>query len=263
MFNLNVFCNTVCNLEPEEIIKTLHLEKEVDLYNKGYDYIFGFDEVGRGAWVGDIVVGCTVLPFFILRQELCSEKVFFNALYHWLGNVKDSKKLTQKKRESLIFNIEENTMSSYGATSANMIDMFGITLATQSSMNKAFLNTIDRINSEKTIMAEMPNPNKQNSVIISDYGLSSDFAQISGIRAFQFIHGEDVSLSIAAASIVAKVHRDNTMKEMHLKYPEYDFEKNKGYHSKNHVNALKLHGRLSEHRARYGEISIYPLRNPI
>lgn len=260
MLNLNAFLDTEIVLSSTQIIDELHLQKEIELYNLGYDYILGFDEAGRGAWAGGIIVGCSMLPFFLMRMGLCDKEIFFNACYR-LSGVKDSKKLTPKKRESLLQKIEENTLFSYAITSSRNLDLFGITSATQQSMNKAFLNVMDSLTQfNKTFQLNLKLPDNKNTVILSDYGLSSDFVESSGIQSKLFIHGEDISLSIASASIVAKVYRDKEMEEMHSNFPEYDFKSNKGYHSKRHVEALKTYGGLPIHRASYGEISQYPLK---
>lgn len=176
-----------------------------------YEYIAGIDEVGRGPLAGPVVTCAVILP------------KDFNVLY-----INDSKKLTEKKREELYDEIMKHAISvGIGIESPKVIDDINILQATYTAMRKA-------------IQALEVKPDL----------LLNDAVTIPGvdIKQVPIIKGDAKSISIAAASIVAKVTRDRMMVEFDKIYPEYDFAGNKGYGSASHIEALKNIGPTPIHR---------------
>ena len=186
-------------------------EYEENLYKEGYNFIAGTDEAGRGPLVGPVVAGCVVFP-----------KGYKNDL------INDSKKLTEKKREQL-YDIIINEAVSYGIGIVNqdIIDKINILQATYMAMRQAINN-----------LSVKPDILLNDAVTIPEVD----------IKQVPIIKGDAKSLSIACASIVAKVTRDRMMDEYHNIYPEYDFKSNKGYGTKAHINALKEIGPSPLHR---------------
>ena len=194
----------------------LELER---IYNLQYferkysDYVLicGIDEVGRGPLAGPVVAGAVILP------KEC------NILY-----INDSKKLSAKKREELYPQIMEKAICAKTAQSSpERIDEIDILQATYEAMRKA--------------IASME---KQPDLLLNDA------VNIPGLdmKQIPIIKGDAKSISIGAASIIAKVTRDAMMVEYHKIYPEYDFASNKGYGSAKHIEALKKVGPCPIHR---------------
>ena len=174
-------------------------------------YIIGADEVGRGSFAGPI----------------CAAAVKIN--YSHLGlltNVKDSKKLSAKKREEIFSMVEENNIEySFNESSNTFIDQFGIKNA-----------------NEKVLTDSISDIYTGNEIVYVDHFKINDFKSISVVR------GEDNCRAIALASIIAKVLRDNLMIKFSEEYPEYSFEKNKGYGTKDHREAISKYGLSNIHR---------------
>ena len=176
-----------------------------------YEYIAGIDEVGRGPLAGPVVTCAVILP------------KDFNVLY-----INDSKKLTEKKREELYDIIMREAVSvGIGIESPKVIDDINILQATYSAMRKA----IDALEVKPDLLL-----NDAVTIPMVD------------IKQVPIIKGDAKSISIAAASIVAKVTRDRMMVEFDKIYPEYDFAGNKGYGSATHIEALKKIGPTPIHR---------------
>ena len=174
-------------------------------------YIIGADEVGRGSFAGPICAAAVKINYSHLVL---------------LTNVKDSKKLSAKKREEIFSMVEENNIEySFNESSNTFIDQFGIKNANE----KVLTDSISDIYTSKEI-------------VYVDHFKINDFKSISVVR------GEDNCRAIALASIVAKVLRDNLMIIFSEKYPEYSFEKNKGYGTKDHREAISKYGLSNIHR---------------
>ena len=176
-----------------------------------FDYICGIDEVGRGPLAGPVVAGAVILP------RDC------RILY-----INDSKQLSEKKREELYEVIMEKAVAwAVGYASPKRIDEINILQATYEAMRQA----VGKLTPEPDI-------------------LLNDAVTIPGvaIRQVPIIKGDAKSITIGAASIVAKVTRDRLMVEYDKTYPEYDFAGNKGYGSAGHIEALKKHGPSPIHR---------------
>jgi ribonuclease HII len=188
-------------------------EIEEQLVDAGYKYIIGVDEVGRGAGASGVVACAVYMP---------ADKV-----PHFLTRVKDSKKLSEKKRESLAEEIRFLCEIGIGQLDNRVIDDINILQATIKAMYLA-------VNKIKTVDYVLADGNMQLDVL--------------GVPYSSIVGGDNKSISIAAASIVAKVYRDEIMRTLHWLYPEYGWLKNKAYLTKEHCNAIKLYGPCEYHR---------------
>lgn len=190
---------------------------EKELYKKGVEYIGGVDEVGRGPLIGPVVACCCVLP-----------KKFK------LEGLNDSKQLTEKKREAYYEYLIKNTIYGIGIINADIIDDVNIYEATKLAMYKAIEEVRKQINLEYVLIDAMP--------------LDLD------IPTNSIIKGDAKSISIAAASVIAKVTRDRMMIELDKKYPMYGFAKHKGYPTKKHIEAMHEYGLIEGYRKTYGPV---------
>lgn len=185
---------------------------ENELYKKGYRHIAGTDEVGRGPLAGPLVCAAVILNRDVI-----------------IDGLNDSKKLSEKKREALFDEIKEKAHAySIVYIDEATIDEINIYQASKKGMLKA----IEKL------------PTKAEYVL-------SDAMPLGDIPHQSIIKGDSKSASIAAASILAKVERDRFMVELAKKYPEYGFEKHKGYPTKQHLEALNKYGVLDIHRKSY------------
>lgn len=192
------------------------LEIERELWAKGYKNIACIDEVGRGCLAGDVVACAVILPMDL-----------------FIEGVRDSKKLTPKKREVLNDIIKENAIAiGIGSVDAKSIDELNIKNSTIMAMKKAISDLKDK-NGNQVI---------PDHLLIDAETLDIDLPQKSLIKGDERCHG------IAAASIVAKVYRDEKCKELALKYPYYGFERHKGYGTKAHIEAIRKYGPCPIHR---------------
>ena len=187
------------------------LQYENEAYQKGYHYIIGLDEAGRGPMAGPLVVGGVIFP-----------KGFYDE------RINDSKKLTEKKREALYdFIIEKALAYDIEVISVEEVDKLNVYEASRTGMRR----------------------------IIERIGVKPDFALTDAmplgddaIDHLSIIKGDAKSMSIGGASILAKVTRDRIMKDYAKIYPEYGFEKHKGYVTKAHKEALATYGICPIHR---------------
>lgn len=206
--------------QESEIKRQLKYEKEVariealreyeEKYSE-YDFICGIDEVGRGPLAGPVMACAVILP------KGCR-----------ILGINDSKKLSEKKREELYDIITKEAVSyAIGTASPSRIDEINILQATYEAMREAI-----------------------KKLSVTPDILLNDAVTIPGVDITQvpIIKGDAKSITIGAASIVAKVTRDRYMVEMSDKYPEYDFASNKGYGSAAHIAALKEYGPCPIHR---------------
>ena len=187
---------------------------EKDLLNKGYKYIAGCDEAGRGPLAGPVYCASVIL----------------NPL-NKIEGLNDSKKLTEKEREKLYLEIKEKALA-YKVISID---------------NK----TIDKINILESSRLGMEEAVKGLS-IKPDYILT-DYMRLNHIdtEVLSLAHGDALSATIGAASIMAKVERDHYMMELDKLYPMYDFKSNKGYGTKEHLEALDKFGPCLAHRTTF------------
>ncbi len=189
------------------------LKYEKELYKQNITLIAGVDEVGRGPLVGPVVAAAVILP----------------KKYH-LEGLTDSKKLSEKKRNTFYEIIKRDAISiGIGIVSASKIDEINIYEASKLAMIEA-INNLDV---------------KPEHVLIDAMKLDLNVPSTS------IIHGDALSESIAAASVIAKVTRDEMMYELHQKHPEYHFDKHKGYPTKLHLECLEKYGPLKNYRFTY------------
>lgn len=192
---------------------------ERELRQKGIDLIAGVDEVGRGPLVGPVVTACVILP----------EKFDLDGLT-------DSKKMSEKKRNELFIKIKEQALSiGIGIIDEKKIDEVNIYEATKLAMKQAISNC--HIKPEHVLIDAMP--------------LDIDIPSTSIIK------GDLKSITISAASVIAKVTRDAMLYELDKKYPMYSFKDNKGYPTKKHLEAIDRYGIIDEHRRSYGPVKNY------
>jgi len=201
-------------LHPEMLSPTLY--EEYALHRAGYRLIAGLDEAGRGSWAGPVVAGAVILP--LDRSDLIAA----------LGGVNDSKKLSAKKRESLLLLIRANALAiATGRAEPAEIDDIGIAPATRLAMMRALQSLSPA--ADCLLLDAFPLPE-------------------SSLPQKAIVHGDALCLSIAAASIVAKVARDAWMTALDAKFPGYGFAQHKGYGTAAHRQALEHLGPTPWHR---------------
>ena len=193
-----------------------NLRYEKKCYAEGYSLIVGVDEVGRGPLVGPVVAAAVILP-----------------KNYTLEGLTDSKKLSEKKREYFYDIITKDAIAiGVGVIDNNIIDEVNIYEATKMAMVEA----IDNLNIKPEI------------ILTDAMKLDLD------TKVVPIIKGDLKSITISAASVIAKVTRDRMMDELDKKFPFYNFKKNKGYPTKDHVRAIEEYGILKEHRKSYSPI---------
>lgn len=190
-------------------------------YQYGYKTIAGVDEVGRGCWAGPVVAACVILPKDYKNDQL-----------------KDSKTLSTKKRQELAKVIEKNALAiGIDYCTSKRIDETNIKAATIEAMYKA----IDKMQV------------KPKCVLVDAEKLKN-----KNYHTVAIVKGDKLSQTIAAASIIAKVYRDQICQNLHQIYPQYGFDKHKGYGTKIHIDALKKYGPLKNiHRFSFKPIKLF------
>ena len=194
---------------------------ERELRDNNIEYIAGVDEVGRGPLVGPVVAACVVLP----------KK--FN-----LDGFTYSKKLSEKKRDFYFEEVKRQALGyGIGFIDEKKIDEVNIYEATKLAMKEAIEDCKKMCKIEHVLIDAMP--------------LELD------VDTTSIIKGDLKSITISAASVIAKVTRDRMLDELHEKYPMYEFKKNKGYPTKKHLEAIEEYGIIDEHRRSYGPVKNY------
>jgi len=197
------------------------LAEEKDLWSQGYRFIAGLDEVGRGALAGPVGAGAVILPADLDLSLLTG--------------VRDSKELTPAQRESLSPRIKKVALAfGIGMMSSELVDEIGIVEATRRAMAQA----------------------------IKKLGVSPEFLLVDALKLPKIplpqkaiIDGDKLSLSIACASIIAKVARDHIMINVEKKYPGYGFARHKGYGTPEHLDCLERFGPCHIHRHTFAPIA--------
>ena len=179
--------------------------------------IAGIDEAGRGPWAGPVVSAAVVLN----KKNIPS-------------GLNDSKKISEKKRQSLYSSIYNSHFVGVGISSIEEIDNLNILQATFLSMKRALDNLDCSVDA-----------------ILVDGNLDPGF----DYKTECIVNGDSISFSIAAASIIAKVTRDNLMSKIHKEFPNYNWKRNKGYGTKEHRNALDMYGPCKYHRKSFSPIN--------
>ncbi len=187
---------------------------ENKLYRQGYKYIAGLDEAGRGAWAGPVVAAAVILPPKLR-----------------IKGVRDSKLLSPRQRERLYILITKQAVTyAVGIVSEKIIDQQGIIPATR----QAFLKAVNKLNTEVDYLLV-------DGIKIFEHNVSNKF----------YIKGDRHIMSIAAASIIAKVTRDRLLESYHQEFPQYGFNKHKGYGTQMHREKLEEYGLSAIHRRSY------------
>lgn len=205
----------------EEVFSMDLYKYEKDLWDSGYINVAGCDEAGRGPLFGPVVCAGVILPHDFVLEGL-----------------NDSKKLTEKKREEYYPIIMEKALAvGISIVSAKEIDDINIYEASRQGMLRAVNNL--KIKPDYIITDAMPIDNYTN------------------IPSMPIIKGDAKSITIAAASVIAKVTRDRLMYEEDKKHPEYLFSKHKGYPTKKHIELLNKYGIIDGYRHTYGPVKKY------
>ncbi len=193
---------------------------EKELYKQNINYIGGTDEAGRGPLYGPVVAACVILP-----------KAFK------LEGLNDSKKLTEKKRNEFYEYLINNVIYGIGIVDSKKIDEINIYEASREAMKIAISEVRKQINLEYVLTDAMP--------------IDLD------IPVMPIIKGDAKSITIAAASVIAKVTRDKMLYEIDKKHPEYGFKSHKGYPTKKHIEAINKYGLIDGYRLTYGPVKKY------
>ena len=192
-------------------------EIEDEIKAKGFKYIAGVDEVARGTLVGSVVAAAIIIPD--------------NFITKLMYKVNDSKKLSSKKREELYDLIINNCNCGIGIINNETIDEINILEATKLAMYSALtqLNIVDY-----TLI--------DGNVVVDNLSVPQQ----------QIVKGDCKSISIASASVIAKVTKDRIMDQLHEEYPQYSWNTNRGYGTKKHIDAIKKYGITKYHRKSFG-----------
>lgn len=207
-------------MKKKDILNIDNWQYEKNLKLEGYKCIGGTDEAGRGPLIGPVVAACCVLPDNFK-----------------LDGLTDSKKISEKKREEMYEYIINNTIYGIGIVSASEIDEINIYEASRKAMKIAISKVREQVNLDYVLSDAMP--------IDLDIGVTP------------IIKGDLLSISISAASILAKVTRDRMLLELDEKYPMYGFKDHKGYPTKKHLEAIKKYGLIEGYRKTYKPIKKY------
>ncbi len=191
---------------------------EKELWEKGITFVAGVDEVGRGPLIGPVVTACVVLPHDFVLEGLT-----------------DSKKISEKKRNLFYDYIMEHALAvEIGMCTPEEIDTMNIYQASKEAMIRAITKVRKCVDVKHVLSDAMP--------------MELD------IPVTPIIKGDAKSITIAAASVIAKVTRDRMMYELDEKYPMYGFKNHKGYPTKKHLEALKEYGLIDGYRKTYGPV---------
>lgn len=185
--------------------------------------IIGIDEVGRGAWAGPLVLGL----------------VRFRTLPAYVAELQDSKILSASQREKLARLIHLTADCALGTADSQEVDTLGLTVASQ----KAILRGLKQLGTIRAILID-------GSV---NFLKGTPYEHLTST----LVKADQSSPEVMAASIIAKVYRDDVMKRLGLLYPDYGFNTHVGYGTKKHLEALKKHGVLAEHRLSYKPVQLY------
>jgi ribonuclease HII len=207
--------------------------EEKMLWDQNMSHVIGIDEVGVGAFAGPVVVAGVIF-------DTTCENYFLDAtheLYKFFNTIHDSKKLLPKVREMLVPLIQKSCLfHAVSEISVPVINSIGIRKATFQGMQDVIKKMLTYCHYDKSKIA-----------LLVDGFLIPDVSHPQKA----LVKGDQKSISIAAASIIAKVHRDSLMQELAKKYPAYVFDKNKGYGTKEHREAIQNHGLCDIHRSSF------------
>jgi ribonuclease HII len=238
---------------------------EKKLWEKGFSLIIGVDEVGRGALAGPVIAGACALIIGnkesrILKKE---ENLSYspNSIFHILNSVldlgiNDSKKLSPKKREALVTEIGKYFYTGIGEAQVGFINMFGIRQATERAMRAAVISLLYKVLDKddnltsKTALSQEKIRDMKPYLLIDAFQVR--YVPVIGLQnQLAIIKGDEKSISIAAASILAKVYRDTLMKKLSVEFPLYGWDKNSAYGTASHISAIRQYGICTHHRTKF------------
>jgi len=240
------------------------IKSNFELENKfladGYDFVIGIDEAGRGPLAGPVTAAAVAWRKFQItnnkfqinsNNQISNDKNFQKNL----ELIRDSKTLSEKQRESLFDFIQENFYVGVGICDHNTIDRANILEASFLAMKSAVSQLKSKIKSQNSKL-QFKNQNLDNFENLKTIILLDGNKNIPNLSIEQkcIVSGDKIVKSISAASIIAKVTRDRIMLEMHEKYPEYCFDKHKGYGTKLHMDMLQKHGPCNIHRRSFDPV---------
>jgi len=204
------------------------IQEEKSLWKKGYKYVVGIDEAGRGPLAGPVAAGAVL----ILEKDFKEAKK--------IKSVKDSKKLKEEKRKEVYLDLIKNKNIKWGIgmVSEKIIDRINILEATKLAMIKAVKNL-----------------EKKNGIKVDFLLLDGRMKLDLDVSQKSIVKGDDRVFSISAASIIAKVKRDELMEKYDKKYSQYNFKKHKGYGTREHLGRIKKHGICEIHRKSFAPIN--------
>lgn len=230
------------------MVLSAHLEQESALFQRGFSRIAGMDEVGRGSLAGPVCVGVAVID---------------SSVAEGIEGLIDSKALTEKKRIALVPQIEQWCVSAIGSASPDEIDALGMTLSLRLAGQRALAQVAQLGASPDALLLDgkhdwlsAPAPDLfgalDDATALYERLVYEAWAEVGGLPwdgpVTMIIKGDFTSAAIAAASVVAKVYRDDLMTELDSRYPGYGWAKNKGYGAKLHREKLETDGPTVLHR---------------
>jgi ribonuclease HII len=223
-------------------MKIATFEIEEELLKQGYVLVIGIDEAGRGPLAGPVVACATMIRN--LQHPTYDSQANLNDPTWEL--VRDSKTLSERQREKAFDFIHEHFHVGVGLCNHETIDRINILEASFLAMKKSVQELMRKIESPKA-----QNLEPRTCILVDGNKQIPNFS----MEQRAIVGGDGISKSIAAASIVAKVTRDRLMMEIHDKYPQYGFDKHKGYGTKVHMDALLMHGPCEIHRKSFAPVT--------
>jgi ribonuclease HII len=210
-------------------------KKELEYLNRGFDFVVGCDEVGMGPIAGPVVAAaCIIDPESVGAYRSKSK---------WYYRVRDSKTINEREREKLIEEITSHCITfGVGEVSPQVIDVINIHQAAMQAMKIAVENLLVTLNSK------VGDRKKVFLLLDGRFVIKNLDSSKFHVEQKAVIDGDALILSISAASIIAKVHRDKILKEYHGKFPDYGFNEHKGYNTKQHQKAIAEQGLTDFHR---------------
>ena len=214
-----------------------HFKNELKCLKEGFSLVAGCDEAGRGPMAGPVVAAACILDPQSIGQKRSRNK--------WYARVRDSKTIPEEERETLSVKILQNALAyGVGIVSEKEIDVLNIHHASLWAMKLAVENMAKKIRKIK----KSKNSGKISLLVDGRFVIPN--LSIRGVEITQtsIIAGDTLSLSISAASIIAKVERDAIMRKLDARFPEYGWKRNKGYNTREHQRALRKFGLSAVHR---------------
>jgi len=223
--------NLICNFSYTRTMNIPDFKYENKFWKSGFELVAGTDEVGRGCFAGPVVAGCVVFPSSFKGQSFKGVKI------------DDSKRMTAKQREVADKWIRGNALSwGIGETTTNEINRFGIINASNKAFRKAIVQASNKLKTKDL---------RPIDFLLIDAFYIPFVRGIKRANQMAIIKGDQKSISIAAASIIAKVYRDKLMTRLSKKYEQYFWYKNKGYGTKAHREAIIEYGITQFHRTQF------------